>query len=92
MVLCENCAAEATRESISGRRLCHDCYAMIVGGTAAGSAIAGGAGLGQAATTGFGAKGYAGAFLDEAEASRVRREKLAATSGFWRRLWVRVVG
>lgn len=92
MARCDNCEAEATRESISGRPLCHECYSVIVGGSAAGTAIAGGAGLGQALTTGFGAKAYAGASEDEAEAARARRTKLDATEGFWRRLWVRIIG
>ncbi|MFC9769017.1 hypothetical protein [Rhodococcus jostii] len=40
----------------------------------------------------YGARTYSGAMEAERIASQLRREKLANTTGFWPRLWVRIVG
>ncbi|MGO0576103.1 hypothetical protein [Ornithinimicrobium panacihumi] len=77
---------------MTGRQLCPECYrdhAMYAG---AGASMASGGGAGEAVVTGLGSKAYAGAVSGEAAAARQRRAKLERTSGFWRRLWVRVVG
>lgn len=90
---CTECgAADARHATVSGRQLCDACHRRLVGMAGAGAAAAGGAGLGEAMTTGFGAAAYANAVADERTAGQRRRDKLAATRGFWRRVWVRVVG
>lgn len=90
---CSECGApDARHTTMSGRHLCDDCHRVLVGLAGAGAAAAGGGGLGEAMTTGFGAAAYANAVADERSAGERRRAKLAATRGFWRRLWVRVVG
>ncbi len=90
---CAECGGTNARHiTTSGRQLCDDCHRRLVGLAGAGAAAAGGAGLGEAMTTGFGAAAYADAVADERSAAQRRRDKLAATRGFWRRLWVRVVG
>lgn len=90
---CTECGASGARhETMTGRRLCDECHRRLVGLAGAGAAAAGGAGVGGAMTTGFGAAAYANAVADEKGAGARRRAKLASTCGFWRRLWVRVVG
>ena len=90
---CTECGAAAgPHTTMSGRQLCDDCHRRLVGMAGAGTAVAGGAGLGEAMTTGFGAAAYANAVNEERTAGQKRRDKLAGTRGFWRRLWVRVVG
>ena len=90
---CTECGVAGARHTtMSGRSLCDDCHRRLVGMAGAGAAAAGGAGLGEAMTTGFGAAAYANAMADERTSGQERRDKLAATHGFWRRLWVRVVG
>lgn len=90
---CAECgAAEAPHTTMTGRRLCDACHRRLVGMAGAGAAVAGGGGLGEAMTTGYGAAAYANAVAAEKGAAAGRRAKLAETRGFWRRLWVRVVG
>ena len=90
---CDECGATTARHTtMSGRHLCDDCHRVLVGMAGAGAAAAGGGGIGEAMTTGFGAAAYANAVADERTAGQKRREKVQATRGFWRKLWVRVVG
>lgn len=92
-MLCAECeAADARHITMTGRQLCDDCHRVFVGIAGAGAAVAGVSGVGGALTTGFGAAAYANAMSDEHDAAAEREAKLAATRGFWRRLWVRVVG
>lgn len=92
-MICSQCGAAGARHTTtSGRHLCDECHRVLVGLAGAGAAAAGGGGMGEAMTTGFGAAAYSNAVADERTAGQKRRDKLAATHGFWRRLWVRVVG
>ncbi|AXH95196.1 hypothetical protein DV701_02680 [Ornithinimicrobium avium] len=77
---------------MSGRRLCRGCYRDLAALTGAGVSLSSGGGVRDAVVTGLGTRNYAGAFSGEAQAARQRREKLDRTTGFWRRLVVRVVG
>lgn len=94
MARCDQCGRESSRAqtSVSGRGLCDGCYRQLAAFAGAASAMAAGAGVGEAIVTGVATRAYAGAFSGEAAAARARRAKLDATTGFWRRLWVRVVG
>lgn len=90
---CDECGTSgATHGTPSGRTLCDGCYRSYVQLAGAATALAGGGGAGAAVATGIAAGAYAGATDAEVAAIRGRRAKLAATRGFWRRLWVRVVG
>lgn len=93
MATCADCRKRrGTHTTVSGRALCEECYRDHAGFVGAGSAmVAGDDPLGSVAT-GMATRGWAGAFRGEAAAMRRRREKLARTTGFWRRLWVRIVG
>lgn len=93
MTTCSECADRAgTHGTVSGRTLCDDCYRRLAQRSGAGSAMTSGASATEAVGTGLAAGGFAGAVDAETEALRRRRAKLAATTGFWRRLWVRVWG
>lgn len=80
MARCDQCcrATGSTFTAPSGRELCERCYGRIVRRVVR--------------PPGRYARGWAGAVKGEAAAAEARRAKLAATKGFWRRLWVRVVG
>lgn len=65
---------------------------MRAGLAGAGSSLVGGGDLSSAVGTGIASAGFSDAVAGEAEASRKRRAKLDATTGFWRRMWVRIVG
>lgn len=94
MAKCDECSrrVSAVHETVSGRGLCDSCYRRLVAFAGAGAAMASGAGLRESVVTGVSTGAYAGAFTGEAAAARERRAKLARTRGFWRRLWVRIVG
>lgn len=94
MSRCQQCRRSARRGQtmLSGRRLCERCYRDHAAFVGAGAALVDGGGVGRAITQGLGTRAYAGAFTGEAAAARARRAKLDRTEGFWRRLWVRVVG
>lgn len=94
MARCDDCGRPARKgaTTTTGRRLCEQCSRDLAAYAGAASAMVSGAGVGESLVTGVSTRAYAGAFTGEAEAARGRREKLDRTSGFWRRLWVRVVG
>lgn len=90
---CSACdRAPAPFTTVSGRRLCDSCHRRLVGLAGAGSAMVDGASTSQAVQTGIAAGGFHDAVRGEQDAARRRRAKLDATTGFWRRMWVRVVG
>lgn len=94
MARCQECSRRVStvHATVSGRQLCETCYRRLAAFTGAGAAMASGAGVGESVVTGASTRAYAGAFTGEASAARERRAKLDRTTGFWRRLWVRVVG
>ena len=93
MSTCTQCGTRpGAHETVSGRLLCGDCYRRLAEFSGAGSAMVGGASPEQAVGTGLATGGWAGAADGETAALRRRRAKLAATEGFWSRLWVRVWG
>lgn len=93
MSRCTRCRRRGARHrTVSGRTLCDRCYRDLGRFAGAGSAMVDGAGPAEAVGTGLATGNWAGATDAEAAAHRRRREKLARTSGFWRRLWVRVWG
>jgi hypothetical protein len=90
---CDRCrAVPAPVLTTSGQRLCQACYRRLASVTGAAIALAEGQGVGTAIVDGIAAGGFADAVAGEAAAARRRRAKLAATTGFWRRIWVRVIG
>ena len=90
---CDECGRpSAVHLTPSGRHLCDDCHRDLTFLAAAGSTFVGGVDVVESVATGFASRAYAGTADAEVEAIRARRAKLAATTGFWRRLWVRVVG
>jgi hypothetical protein len=90
---CDECGTSgADHGTPSGRSLCDDCYQAYVQLAGATTALAGGSGVGGAVATGIASGAYAGASDAEVDAIRGRRTKLASTQGFWRRLYVRIVG
>ncbi len=90
---CSRCRRRGARHTtVSGRALCDRCYRDLATYAGAGTAMVDGASPGEAVGTGLAAGQWAGAVRDDAEAARRRRAKLAHTTGFWRRLWVRVWG
>lgn len=93
MARCTQCGRpDAAHTTVSGRVLCDDCHRLLGGLAGAGSALVAGQDLPGAVGTGIACGGWANASAAEVEAIRRRREKLDATTGFWRRLWVRVWG
>ena len=93
MTTCAECLRKPGRhETVSGRMLCDGCYQRLAGMAGAGSAMVTGADPATAVGTGIAASGWAGVTAADPEGSARRREKIAATRGFWRRLWVRVWG
>lgn len=93
MTRCSQCLRDgANFQTISSRHLCDECrlqYAQFVG---AGSAMVDGQDVMTAVGVGLATGRWAGSIEAELEASRRRKAKLDATTGFWRRLWVRVIG
>lgn len=93
MTVCHDCGGDAAHKATAtGRTLCESCWSRFVGLAAAGSAMVTGEGAESAVGAGIAAAGFASILDAEADAARAREAKLAATEGFWRRLWVRVVG
>lgn len=93
MSICADCNTNrASKSSPTGRPLCNDCFALLVGYSGAGTAIADGGGFIDAFTTGVAAGSYANVMDGEGESQRQHKEKLDQTEGFFKRLWVRVVG
>ena len=90
---CSECGrAAATHEMASGRGLCPDCFRTFVERAGAGTALASGASATEAIVTGIAAGGYSETVSEVAVKSAAKKRKLAQTEGFWKRLWVRVVG
>lgn len=90
---CAECGgAGATHSTPSGRTLCDGCYRRLAQATGAVAGLSGGGSVTDGVVTGMATGAYAGATDPEVDAIRARRAKLAATSGFWRRLYVRLVG
>ncbi len=90
---CTECGAHpAAHLTSSGRRLCPGCFRRLGAATGAAVGLTQGAEVGPAIVQGVATGQYAGAMAADREYQRGRRQKLAATEGFWRRLWVRVVG
>lgn len=89
---CDQCSNPSVSTTTSGRRLCEDCLRRF--GTIAGAAtaLASGAGPVQAVATGLATGGYIGAVEADRAYQRDLKAKVAATEGFWRRMWVRIVG
>lgn len=90
---CQECGQrEATKTTLSARRLCPECYQRLIGITAGVSSYVSGESAATAVGTGLGAAGSIGAVEAEAAAAKRRGAELAATTGFWRRLRKRIVG
>lgn len=90
---CDECGkAGASHETVSGRSLCDGCYRRLAQATGAVVGLGDGGGLAGGVATGVSVGGFAGSTDAETEAIRARRAKLAATTGFWRRLYVRIIG
>ena len=90
---CVECGkAAASRTTTSGRQLCPDCFRRLGLATGAAVGLSEGQDAGSAIVQGVAAGQYAGAMASDREYQRRLHEKLATTEGFWRRLWVRVVG
>lgn len=90
---CDECGGTgAVHTTASGRVVCDDCYRRLAQLTGAVTGLSGGGSVADAVATGIAVGGFAGATDPEVDAIRARKTKLAATSGFWRRLYVRVIG
>lgn len=90
---CAECGGvDATHPTPSGRNLCAGCYQRLAQATGAVMGLSGDGSVVDGVVTGMATGASAGATDPEVDAIRTRRAKLAATSGFWRRLYVRVIG
>lgn len=90
---CVECGEAGTaRATPSGRVLCGDCLRRLTALAGAGGALAQQGSDTEVIVAGLAAGAFAGAMSGEAQAARQRAAKLARTTGFWRRLWVRIVG
>lgn len=90
---CDSCGRpDARHETVSSRHLCPGCHRTHITLAGAATSMSTGGGAPEAVGVGLAAGGFAGASDAEVDAIRERRRKLAGTSGFWRRLWVRLVG
>lgn len=90
---CDECGGPgATHPTASGRVVCDGCYRLLAQLTGAVAGLSGDGSVADGVATGVAVGGFAGATDPEVDAIRGRRAKLAATSGFWRRLYVRVIG
>ena len=93
MTTCTECGASpAPFATVSGRELCEACHRRLAQVTGASVVLGSGGSPAQAVGTAIAAGAFHGAVQGEAGAMARRRAKLAATEGFWRRMWVRVVG
>ncbi|MGL5828012.1 MAG: hypothetical protein ACRC0L_00400, partial [Angustibacter sp.] len=89
---CAECAKPASHSTATSRMLCSECYRRFVGQAGAATALIQGGDPATAIVTGVAAQGHADSVAREAEYQEAHRTKLAKTSGFWRRAWVRIVG
>lgn len=89
---CDQCGNPTAGPATNGRRLCAGCLRKF--GTIAGAAtaLASGQGPDQAIVVGIATGGYIGAVEADRVYQRDLKAKVAATDGFWRRMWVRIVG
>lgn len=86
------CGKPATFRTPSGQPKCDQHWREFVTLAGAGSALAAGADPGSAVGTGLASGNWATAMRDDQLNAARRREKLAATTGFWPRLKVRLFG
>jgi hypothetical protein len=90
MSTCVDCGRNpATVDTVAGRARCASCASTVAGTV---SALATGSSPAQAVGTGLASGRFASALAGEAAARQQRQQKLAATTGRWRRLWVRLIG
>jgi hypothetical protein len=90
---CSSCGnAPATQTTPTGRKLCPNCYRQLAELTGASVALIDGQGPVTAVAQGIATGQYAGALEADRAYQRRLRAKLAGTTGFWNRLWVRIVG
>jgi ribosomal protein S27E len=90
---CQQCGRNtASFQTPSGRSLCEGCYRQLATYGGAGSALVSGAGIPEAVGTGIAVGGFAGAVEADLQRQIELNRRLAETKGFWRRLWLRVVG
>lgn len=86
------CGRPGVHVLTSGRALCAACFQRLGQQTGAGSAMVQGEDVGSAVARAITTGHYAGAVAADRAYQRRLRAKLDRTEGFWRRLWVRVVG
>ncbi|MBD8606587.1 hypothetical protein IFT73_06940 [Aeromicrobium sp. CFBP 8757] len=92
MNTCAECGVRrASKVSPTGRPLCEQCFATLTGLAAAAGSIGSGNGSGAVGDA-IGAASFAGAGAHEDARRAERRRRLAEASGFWRRLWIRLIG
>ena len=86
------CGKASTFRTPTGAPKCDEHWRQFVTLAGAGSALGGGANAGSALGTGLASGHWATAMRDDQLNAARRREKLAATTGFWPRLKVRLFG
>lgn len=72
--------------------LCGDCFERLGAMGGGGVAVGQGGSMFDGIVGGVAAGKFPRAAATERQAAEKRRAKLARTTGFWRRLWVRIVG
>lgn len=93
MAVCAQCGKhEGTYRSPAGRLLCASCHRGLATLGGAGAALVSGASAPEAVGAGIAAGGFAGAVARDLERTIALNQRIAQTRGFWRRLWLRVVG
>lgn len=94
MARCTQCGhSDATKQMpATGRAVCPACWKKFVQIAAVGMGATNGTGGAATLATAVVAGQYANVIEQERAAAEQRRAKLAATEGFWRRMWVRIVG
>ncbi len=90
---CDQCGTNrATTKSLSGRDLCDSCATGFVTLAGAGASMASGAEAATAVGVGIASAGYTGSMEVEQAHRTEQRAKLAAATGFWATLKIRVIG
>ncbi|MFN8076878.1 MAG: hypothetical protein U0Q15_15870 [Kineosporiaceae bacterium] len=81
-----------TFRTATGRVLCPACWEQHVALAAAGGSLASGGSTADAVVAGTGARQWAQAVADDAEAAIARRAKVAAAQGRWGKLKAWLIG
>ena len=91
--ICTECAHRPSLTfTTSGRRLCEGCRQQLRRLTGTAVALAAGHGPAHAVAAGIATGAYTGAVERDQVYQRALRAKVAATEGFWSRMWVRIIG